>query len=57
MYAPRFFPPSFNPANVTENVLTGMKEDLRLKDGLDLDRLRRGLNQIIEQRLQERNRR
>ncbi len=57
MYAPRFFPPSFNPANVMENVLTGMKEDRRLKDGLDLDRLRRGLNQIVKQRLQERNRR
>ena len=56
-FPPRSFPPSFNPANVMESVLNGMKEDKRLKDGLDLDRIRGQMNQMIEQQLRERSRR
>ncbi len=56
-FPPRSFPPSFNPANVMESVLNGMKEDKRLKDGLDLDRIRGNLNRMIEQQLRERGRR
>ena len=56
-FPPRSFPPSFNPANVMESVLNGMKEDKRLKDGLDLDRIRGTINQMIEQQLRERGRR
>src|SRR5271156_944804 len=43
-FPPRSFPPSFNPANVMESVINGMKEDQRLKGNLDLDRTRGGLN-------------
>ena len=56
-FPPRSFPPSFNPANVMESVLNGMKEDQRLKDGLDHDRIRGTINQMIEQQLRERGRR
>ncbi len=55
-FPPRSFPPSFNPANVMESVLNGMKEDKRLKEGLDLDRIRGGLNKMIEDQLKERSR-
>ena len=48
------FPPSFNPANIMESTLDGFKEDARLKQKLDLDRIRGGLNKMIEQQLQER---
>jgi arylsulfatase A-like enzyme len=53
-FPPRSFPPSFNPANIMESTLDGMKEDKRLKQGLDLDRIRAGVNKLIEQQLQER---
>lgn len=53
-FPPRSFPPSFNPANVMESVLNGMKEDRRLKEGLDLDRIRGNLNKMIDQQLQQR---
>jgi len=56
-FPPRSFPPSFNPANILESVLNGFKEDRRLKEGLDLDRIRGGLNKMIEDQLRERGRR
>ena len=56
-FPPRSFPPSFNPANVMESVLNGMKEDKRLKDGLDVERIRQGINKMIEDQLRERGRR
>jgi arylsulfatase len=56
-FPPRSFPPSFNPANVMESVLNGMKEDKRLKDGLDVERIRQGVNKMIEDQLRERGRR
>ena len=48
------FPPSFNPANIMESTMDGFKEDKRLKQGLDLDRIRSGLNRMIEEQLQQR---
>jgi hypothetical protein len=53
-FPPRSFPPSFNPANIMESTLDGFKEDARLKHKLDLDRIRSGLNKMIDQQLQER---
>jgi arylsulfatase len=55
-FPPRSFPPSFNPANIMESTLDGFKEDKRLKGELDLDRVRAGLNRMIEQQLQDRGR-
>lgn len=55
-FPPRSLLPSFNPPNVMESVLNGMKEDKRLKDGLDLDRIRSGLDKMIEDQLRERRR-
>ena len=47
-FPPRSFPPSFNPANILESTLDGIKEDKRLKAGIDVDRIRGGLNRMIE---------
>jgi len=55
-FPPRSFPPSFNPANILESTLESIKEDRRLKQQLDPDRIRGGLNRMIEQQLQERRR-
>jgi arylsulfatase len=53
-YPPRSFPPSFNPANIMESTLETMKEKKALTEGLDLDRIRGGINKMIEQQLQQR---
>ena len=53
-FPPRSFPPSFNPANILESMMQGIKEDKRLKGQLDLDRIRGGLNRMIEEQLRER---
>jgi len=53
-FPPRSFPPSINPANIMESTMDGFKEDKRLKQGLDLDRIRSGLNRMIEEQLQQR---
>ena len=39
-----------------ESTLDGIKEDRRLKEGLDLERIRGGLNKMIEDQLRERRR-
>jgi arylsulfatase len=54
-FPPRSFPPSFNPANIMESTLEGIKEDRRLKEGLDVDRIRDRLNQMMDQRFRERS--
>ena len=54
-FPPRSFPPSFNPANIMESTLEGIKEDRRLKEGLDVDRIRDQLNRMMDQRLRERS--
>jgi arylsulfatase A-like enzyme len=53
-FPPRSFPPSFNPANILEGMMDDIKTKKSLKDGLDMDRIRGGLNRMIEQQLQQR---
>ena len=53
-FPPRSFPPSFNPANILEGMMDDLKTKKALKEGLDLDRIRGGLNRMIEQQLQQR---
>jgi arylsulfatase A-like enzyme len=51
-FPPRSFPPSFNPANIMESTLDGIKQREAFTKSLDLDRIRGGLNRMIDQRLQ-----
>jgi arylsulfatase len=53
-FPPRSFPPSFNPANIMESTLDGIKQGRELKDRLDPERIRAGLNKMIEQQIQQR---
>lgn len=53
-FPPRSFPPSFNPANIMESTLDGIKENNRLKGELDANRVRDRLNNLIEQQFQQR---
>ncbi|ADJ24735.1 sulfatase [Hyphomicrobium denitrificans ATCC 51888] len=51
-FPPRSFPPSFNPANIMEDEMDGIKRREAFKKNLDLDRIRGGLNKMIDERLQ-----
>jgi arylsulfatase len=53
-FPPRSFPPSFNPANVMESTLDDIKRREAFKQNLDLERIRGGLNQMIDDALQHR---
>jgi arylsulfatase A-like enzyme len=53
-FPPRSFPPSFNPANLLEGMMDDIKTKKSLREGLDIDRIRGGLNRAIEQQLQQR---
>jgi arylsulfatase A-like enzyme len=53
-FPPRSFPPSFNPANILESTMDTVKQKKALTEGLDLDRIRRNLNRMIDQHLQQR---
>ncbi|MGE3149036.1 MAG: arylsulfatase [Pseudorhodoplanes sp.] len=53
-FPPRSFPPSFNPANIMQTTLDGIKENNRLKQQLDPERIRGGINRMIERQLQNR---
>jgi arylsulfatase A-like enzyme len=53
-FPPRSFPPSFNPANILESTMDNIKEKKALVEGLDMDRIRGGVNRMIEQQLQQR---
>ncbi len=53
-FPPRSFPPSFNPANILEQTLDDFKTKKMLKEGLDLDRIRGGVQKMIDKSLQER---
>jgi len=55
-FPPRSFPPSFNPANIMESTIEGMKERKELADSVDVERIRGKLNQMIEQQIQLRAR-
>lgn len=50
-FPPRSFPPSFNPANILEGTLDAIKQKEAFRKGLDLDKLRGGLNRMIDQRI------
>jgi arylsulfatase A-like enzyme len=52
-FPPRSFPPSFNPANIMESMMDGIKEKKALIDGMDVDKVRAGLNKIIQQQIQQ----
>ena len=51
-FPPRSFPPSFNPANIMEDEMDGIKRRETFKKNLDLDRIGGGLNRMIDERLQ-----
>ncbi|MBB3976188.1 arylsulfatase [Rhizobium azooxidifex] len=53
-FPPRSFPPSFNPANVMESTLDSIKRRDALKQNLDLERIRGGLNKMLDDALQHR---
>jgi hypothetical protein len=53
-FPPRSFPPSFNPANIMESTTDTLKQKKALTEGLDLDRIRAGLNRMIDKQLQDR---
>jgi hypothetical protein len=53
-FPPRAFPPSFNPANIMESTLDTIKQKKAMTEGLDLDRIRAGLNRMIDKQLQDR---
>src|SRR6201996_6446801 len=53
-FPPRSFPPSFNPANILEGMMDGIKQKKALTEGIDIEKVRAGLNRIIEQQLQNR---
>ena len=53
-FPPRSFPPSFNPANIMESTLESMKQKKAMTEGLDVERIRGGLNKMIEQQIQQR---
>jgi arylsulfatase len=53
-FPPRAFPPSFNPANVMESTLDSIKRREEFKKSLDLDRIRGGLNRMIDDAIQNR---
>jgi arylsulfatase len=53
-FPPRSFPPSFNPANIMEQTLDDIKTKKMLKESVDPERIRGGLNKMIEEQIQER---
>ncbi|MBY0559346.1 arylsulfatase [Hyphomicrobium sp.] len=53
-FPPRSFPPSFNPANILDEEMDQIKRQEAFKKNLDLDRIRGGLNRMIDEQLQQR---
>ncbi len=53
-FPPRSFPPSFNPANIVEGMMDGIKQRKALTEGIDLDKVRAGLNRMIQQQMPSR---
>jgi arylsulfatase len=53
-FPPRSFPPSFNPANIMESTIDGVKQRRELRESIDLERIRGGLNKMIDEALQHR---
>ena len=44
-FPPRSFPPSFNPANIMEGTMDGIKQKKALAEGLDVDKVRAAIEQ------------
>ena len=55
-FPPRSFPPSFNPANILESTLDGIKQRQELRRSIDPERVRGTLNEIIKQQIEQRSR-
>jgi arylsulfatase len=53
-FPPRSFPPSFNPANIMESTLESIKQRRELRQSIDPERIRSGLNRAVEQYLEQR---
>jgi arylsulfatase len=53
-FPPRSVPPSFNPANIMEQTLDDLKTKKMLKEGIDPERIRGGVQKMIEKQLQDR---
>jgi arylsulfatase A-like enzyme len=53
-FPPRSFPPSFNPANILEGMMDGIKQKKALTESMDVEKVRAGLNRIIQQQIQGR---
>jgi arylsulfatase A-like enzyme len=53
-YPPRSFPPSFNPANIMSETLDDYKTKQMLKQSVDPERIRGGINKLIEKQLDRR---
>jgi arylsulfatase len=51
-FPPRSFPPSFNPANIMESMMNGLKNRDMLRQSVDVDRLRGQLNRLIQQQIE-----
>lgn len=52
-FPPRSFPPSFNPANIMEGMMNGIKQKRALTEGMDVEKVRERLNRIIQQQIQQ----
>jgi arylsulfatase len=53
-FPPRSFPPSFNPANIMESTMDNFKRREAFRQNLDLERIRGGLNNMINEALEHR---
>jgi arylsulfatase len=53
-FPPRSFPPSFNPANIMEATIDRFKQRRALRESVDIERIRGGLNKMIDEALQHR---
>lgn len=51
-FPPRSFPPSFNPANILESTMEGIKQRKELASSVDVERIRGRLNEMIQQQIQ-----
>ena len=55
-FPPRSFPPSFVPSNIMESTLDAIKQKKALTEGLDVERIRAKVNEMIEQQIRQRAR-
>jgi arylsulfatase len=53
-FPPRSFPPSFNPANIMESMMDGIKQKKALVEGIDMEKVRMNLNRIIQEQIRGR---